>query len=178
MEEIWKPLHTLEHLYEISSLGRVRSLDKQIKGRPGCKSFIMKGRIIKTSIGPVGYLRLTVGVNRKPVNFNIHRLIAIAFIPNPNNLPCVNHKDLNKLNNSLNNLEWCTHSQNSKHAFENGKMPGSFKEGENGATVKNAKTGEIFKTIKEAAKTCGVSKKRLAHMVSGRCRNLTDIVKI
>ena len=57
-------------------------------------------------------------LNRK--NRNVHRVIAETFIPNPNNLPCVNHKDGNKLNNSVDNLEWCTHSENTIHAYQTG----------------------------------------------------------
>lgn len=73
-------------------------------------------RYLKASIHNTGYL--TVYVDGK--NRLLHRLLAEVFIPNPNNLPCVNHKDGNKLNNNLNNLEWCSYSHNNKHAYETG----------------------------------------------------------
>lgn len=60
--------------------------------------------------------------NQKLTNITLHRLLALTFIPNPNNYPQVNHKDGNPLNNSLDNLEWCTQSQNIKHAYDNGLM--------------------------------------------------------
>lgn len=74
------------------------------------------GNLMACAVDHCGY-RYTI-LNRK--NRNVHRVIAEAFIPNPDNLPCVNHKDGNKLNNSVNNLEWCTRSENVLHSFRNG----------------------------------------------------------
>lgn len=78
------------------------------------------GNKIKGSLSTTGYLRTNIYINSKPVFKQFHRMIAESLIPNPNNFPCINHKDGNKTNNSIDNLEWCTYSQNTKHAFDSG----------------------------------------------------------
>ena len=105
-EEIWKDIPGYEGLYQVSNFGRVKSLRKAI---------IMSIRINKKGYSTIGLSKTGV-FNRK----SIHRLVAEAFIPNPDNLPCVNHKDGNKLNNELNNLEWCTYGDNERHAYRTG----------------------------------------------------------
>lgn len=76
-------------------------------------------RIIKSTIGTHGYIVFKIWLNGKTKNLQMHRELAKAFIPNPKNLPCINHKDGVKLNNKLENLEWCTYSENLEHAYEN-----------------------------------------------------------
>lgn len=88
------------------------------------------GNLLKNSLsGSSGYR--TVFVDGK--NRTLHRLLAITFVPNPDNLPCVNHKDGNKLNNKLSNLEWCSHSRNNKHAYDIGLKKYAFTGGEDSA---------------------------------------------
>lgn len=109
--EIWKKVNNLP--YEISNLGDIkRSSDAKYKhkGR-GC---------IKPYINRTNYLAVNLYKNSKVHKFLLHRLLAIMFIPNPNEYPCINHKDGNRQNNALDNLEWCTHSQNIKHAWDIG----------------------------------------------------------
>lgn len=89
-------------------------------------------KYLKHSTSNTGYL--TVYVDGK--NRLLHRLLAEVFIPNPDNLPCVNHKDGNKLNNDLSNLEWCTYSHNNKHAYKTGLKKYAFTGGENSANHK------------------------------------------
>lgn len=104
MEEIWKDIKGYEGLYQVSNFGRVRSLghDKW-----------HKGKVLKHHIDGKGcYFMVNLHKNNKMQHFNIHRLVACAFIPNPNNYPCVNHKDECKTNNCANNLEWCDYSYN------------------------------------------------------------------
>ena len=103
MEEIWKDKKDYEGLYQVSNLGRAKSLINN-KGQ-------YREKILKHNIRN-GYPSVTLCKNKKLKSFTIHRLVAEAFIPNPNNLPCVNHKDENRLNNFFNNLEWCTYSYN------------------------------------------------------------------
>lgn len=104
MIERWKDIEGYEDLYQISNTGKVRSLDRYIK--IGQNRRIKKGQIIKVPIKK-GYYQVRLSKNGKRKSFNVHRLVAKAFIPNPNNLPQVNHKDENKLNNNMQNLEWC-----------------------------------------------------------------------
>ena len=112
--EIWKDIQGYENLYKISNLGRILSL-KII-------SSYNLPRIIKTFINSTGYSNVQLKNNKKYKNFLLHRLLAIAFIPNPFNLDFINHKDGNKLNNILENLEWCTRKYNSQHAVKIGLM--------------------------------------------------------
>ena len=106
--EIWKPIAGTKGFIEVSNKGRVRSL---LRGEP---------RVLKPQVDNKGYHRIRVTVEREKMSYKVHREIAKAFIPNPNNLPQVNHKDGNKDNNRADNLEWCTRSHNVKHSFDTG----------------------------------------------------------
>lgn len=111
MQEIWKPIEGYEGLYEVSSLGRIKSLYKYHHRYEN----ILKNKITKD-----GYYETTLVKNGKPKFIRTHRLVASAFIDNPLNKSEVNHKDGNKLNNSVDNLEWVTSSENQKHAYRTG----------------------------------------------------------
>ncbi len=105
-KELWKDVKGYEGLYEVSNLGRVRS--KTIKSWNGHVFFIKKGIIRKQRAEKrAGYLFLDLSKNGKLHRFYVHRLVAEAFLPNPKNLPQVNHKDENVKNNCVSNLEWC-----------------------------------------------------------------------
>jgi hypothetical protein len=108
-----------EEYYQISSFGRIRSLDRDMphnsKSRLGVY-ITRKGKILATTITNKGYETIMI----KKKSYKIHRLVAQAFIPNPENKPQVNHLDGNKLNNNISNLEWATNSDNIKHAYDNG----------------------------------------------------------
>lgn len=113
-KEIWKPVKGYEGFYEISTFGNIRSLDRIIINSKGVKRMV-KSSIPKSRKSNRGYLRIQLHKNGTSKEFSIHRLVAEAFIPNPNNLPCVNHKDENPLNNHVDNLEWCTYKYNSNY---------------------------------------------------------------
>ena len=114
MEEIWKDIRGYEGLYQISNLGRIKSLPKwRVKYGYG-------EIILKQSIGKKGYKVISLNKNKKRKQYKVHRLIAEAFIPNPENKPQINHIDGNKLNNDINNLEWCTQNENIQHAYNTG----------------------------------------------------------
>lgn len=98
--EIWKEIVGYEN-YQVSSLGKVKNSNNLI---------------LKPCLNG-NYYRHGFSKNNKSKQMKLHRLIAIAFIPNPENLPCINHIDGNKLNNSIENLEWCTHRNNQLHAY-------------------------------------------------------------
>lgn len=109
-QEIWKDILGYEGFYQVSNLGRVRSVDRIVKGSFGSQH--KKSIILAPAINTAGYYSVALTRNAKGKTFRVHRLVAEAFIPNPGNYPIINHKDENKLNNNVNNLEWCTYSYN------------------------------------------------------------------
>lgn len=121
MKEIWKDYKDYEGLYQASNLGRVRSLVRWVKGRNGSIRFC-KGKILKPGTTKDGYLKVCLCKNNKVKTYLVHRIIAETFLPNPDNLPCVNHKDEDKTNNSVDNLEWCTASYNLNYGTRNERM--------------------------------------------------------
>ena len=117
MEEIWKDIKGYEGLYQVSNLGNVRSLDHIRKnGKTDNHKCLTKGRLLKLAVQKEsGYLFCVLSKNGNTKGYRVHRLVAETFIPNPNNYKCVNHKDENKSNNKLENLEWCTHKYNNNY---------------------------------------------------------------
>ena len=103
-KEYWRPVLGYEGLYEVSNWGRVKSLPRN--------GTVKYARILKPDTDKDGYLYVVLSKNNKQKLFKIHRLVAEAFIPNPNNLPMINHKDENKQNNNAENLEWCDNKYN------------------------------------------------------------------
>lgn len=121
--EIWTPVVGWETDYEVSSIGRVRTVAARRATRQGVRW--RHARVKVQNICPYGYRRvkLTNKVSGKPdTTMTVHRLVAMAFISNPLNLETVNHKDGDKANNTIENLEWATRSDNSKHGHANGLM--------------------------------------------------------
>ncbi|MCL1654247.1 NUMOD4 motif-containing HNH endonuclease [Elizabethkingia miricola] len=145
--EIWKPVVGYEGSYEISNLGRVRSLDRIVMR--GLSKMPIKGCNITVFTNHCGYRKASLakvkeGKKSKKAYF-IHRLIANAFIPNPQNKPFVNHIDGVKLNNSIENLEWVNGSENIQHAYNTG-----LKEAKKGVNSQNSKFSELqIKEIRE-----------------------------
>ena len=110
MEEIWKDIEGYEGIYQVSNLGRVRSLDRKVW------NYTKKGRILKSHSNGHGYQNVSLhNKNKIEKHAYIHILVAKAFIPNPENKKEVNHKDFNKENNCADNLEWVTREENKKH---------------------------------------------------------------
>lgn len=114
MEEIWKPVVWFEWLYEVSNLGNIKSLDRMVKSKLWSKRLVKK-RLLKIYTGYL-YYNISLARNWLKWTYFIHRIIAQAFIPNPDNKPCINHKNWNKLDNGIENLEWCTYSENELHS--------------------------------------------------------------
>jgi hypothetical protein len=109
--EIWKDISGYEGLYQVSNLGRVKSIGRWINGKNKGKRW-QEEKIMKQQLFKCGYLYVCLWKERKMKYCRVHRLVAEAFIPNPNNLPFINHKSEIKTQNNVENLEWCDHKYN------------------------------------------------------------------
>lgn len=123
MEEVWKDIKGYEGMYQVSNLGRIKRLEKSFIDSIG-RNYNYKEKIYKLQKDNNGYLMVTLPKSKL---FRVHRLVAEAFLENPNNLKEVNHIDGNKSNSNILNLEWVTHKQNMKHALESGLMENARK---------------------------------------------------
>lgn len=125
-EEIWKAVPGFEGQYEVSSLGRVRSIDRYEERRHGISGgrhhYFVRGRVMSPSHINSGYLTYHLYQNKKRKSFLGHWLVALAF-GLPGEGPEINHRDTDKKNNALSNLHWCTRAENIKHAKDNGLSP-------------------------------------------------------
>lgn len=106
MEELWVDIDGFEGLYQVSNLGNVKSLDRYVASKSNIRQHKSE-RQLKLNGGK--YTQVILCKDGKTYGRLVHRLVATAFIPNPNNYPCINHKDENPKNNCVDNLEWCTY---------------------------------------------------------------------
>ena len=143
MKEVWKDIKGYENLYQVSNYGNVKSLDRYIKNKNGKMQFYNE-KILRPNDSK-GYLKVTLSKNNRQRTFRIHVLVAKTFISNPENKPEVNHKDGNKHNNHIDNLEWNTRRENEIHAYQNGLAKPSKKQKE--AVAKYAKENYSKKII-------------------------------
>lgn len=164
MQEEWKSIIGYEGLYEVSNKGNVKSLKRAVSVEKKGNSYnkTIEEKIKVPSIDNKGYLRVGLHNSTGRKTFMVHRLVASAFIPNPENKPCINHKDENKTNNNVENLEWCTEWENSIYGNRSRKI------GEKVSQVPHtwlyrpvlqySIKGDFikeFKSLKEAANTVG-----------------------
>ena len=156
MEE-WRDIKGYEGYYQISNLGRVKSLPRDV-GSNRCKKEI----IMKTSIDKDGYEHLVLCKDGKQKHFRVNRLVAQAFIPNPNNYPVVNHKDENKTNNRVENLEWCTITYNINYGDRTEKAS---------KKVICVTTGKIFKSIDGASKYYNIRGNHISACCKGKLQS-------
>ena len=119
--EVWKDINGFSN-YQISNYGRVKSKSRYVNvGIKNVNKFYKQEKIINQYYNGRGYMQVTIYNDiGKPKTIKVHRLVARAFIENKNNLPQVNHKDGNKLNNCIDNLEWITHKENIRHSYRTG----------------------------------------------------------
>lgn len=120
MTERWLPIIGYEGLYEVSDHGRVRRIAAEVPHR-GRTLFVRERMLIPLGNAQTG-LRAVLSQSGKTKMFLIHRMVAVAFLPNPTNLPNINHLDFDRTNNLLSNLEWCTQAENLNHSARAGRM--------------------------------------------------------
>lgn len=158
--EIWKDIPGFDN-YQASSLGRIRTLDRYVSHKLAGLSLV-NGRVRITAVDLRGYESIAIVEDKKRHYYRVHRLVAITFLPNPLNLPQVNHKNLIKTDNRVSNLEWCTPKQNMEHAHSLKKFhpKGVFSEKQREAIkvcckpvhVVDEETGEVL--ICESRREC------------------------
>jgi hypothetical protein len=147
MEEIWKDIVNHEGYYQVSNLGRVKSLERKIYIF-NKTNFKLKEKILLSHTISKGYSRISLLKDKINKKYLVHRLVAQAFIENTNsNLNQVNHIDGNKKNNEVNNLEWCNNSQNVKHSYSIGLQKPKYRS-DNQSSKKVAKYDEVGNLIK------------------------------
>ena len=117
--EVWKDIEEFKGLYQVSNLGQIRSIDRITEYKTGAKR-LTKGVVLSIGKNKLGYSQVGLSKNDKCYSRRVHRLVAQAFIPNPNRYKEINHIDGNKQNNNVDNLEWCNRKQNIRHAINNG----------------------------------------------------------
>lgn len=159
-EEIWKDIKEYEGLYQVSSKGRVKSLERDIIYKNGVKRH-KKEKILKAQLNQFGYLRVDLYNKGKRNHLRIHRLVAEAFIPNPENKPEVNHKDEIKTNNCVENLEWMTRKENNNYGTHNERVTKALRNhvAFSKTVAQYTKDGELIKvwqSISEAGRQLGL----------------------
>ena len=165
MIEEWRDVVGFEGAYQVSNLGRVRSLDRDIPYVNNGTPTILhtKGRVLKLHPDKYGYPRVGLRCGEKNKLAGVHRLVAQAFLPNPDNLPCVNHKDYQRDNNCVDNLEWCTVDYNNHYSENQERRPhemyvriGNISAKTKAIPVKCIQTGQIFPSMIEAERQLGL----------------------
>ena len=176
MDEQWRDIAGYEGYYKISSCGRVMSVERIIQDRFGMKSpYRIPQKILKPKRSQTGYLFVHLARDGRAKPHRIHRLVAEAFIPNPDGLPTINHKDENKENNHVENLEWCSIAYNNSYGT---RLQRTATQPHNHAVVMldmNGKQLRRFQSVNEAARhfiaegISVVSKKVTANNIRGVC---------
>lgn len=180
-EEIWKDVVGYEGLYQVSNKGRVKSAPRQLPLPTGAL-YKRKERMLTPYVCNNGYYVVLLRAYGKQKLATIHRLVAIAFIPNPHNLPFINHKDENRLNNNVDNLEWCTPLYNANYGTARQKQRESLMKSpkkDNSAIAKYKAVEQItldgyvmrkFVSVKDAAQTMNLSENTIIHHCKGRVK--------
>lgn len=149
--EIWKDIIGYKGLYMVSNFGRVKALSKTVMSGRGYVARLHGDRIMKVN-NTKTYSYVILQNSKQIKSFLVHRVVALLFIPNPENKPQINHIDGNKNNNHVDNLEWCTRSENMRHAHKNGlvretKYRGLLRESDVLKIKERLRLGEKYKSI-------------------------------
>ena len=162
MTEIWLPIEGYENLYEVSNLGRVRSLERTVIKKNGSKRKV-PGKILKPATNNNGYLMIRLCKNGICRAFLIHRLVSTAFLPTSDKKFQVNHLDEDKTNNTVENLEWCTAKENSNYGTRTKRISEKHQK-----SVLCVELNQIFPSIIEAAEQLSLNVGNLGSVLKGR----------
>ena len=169
--EVWKPIRGYEGLYEVSNFGRVKSLNRVVKHVKGSSyktggTHVIQEKIMSSKPSKAhGYRQVGLCKGSKISYFRVNRLVAEAFLPNPNDYPVVNHKDENKANDNAENLEWCTYHYNSHYSINRNRKERGYRR----LKRIDLLTGEtkIYASVIEAERE-GFSKGNISSVANGR----------
>jgi hypothetical protein len=200
-KEKYYPIPGYEDSYEINLNGNVRSIDRYLGAKNGSIAFY-KSENVKWFLSGTGYPRVHLYRKSKGKHLMIHRILAMIFIKNPDNKPCINHKNGIKTDFSLSNLEWCTHKENIVHAVETGLQPKITGEkhhmyGKKGKLhhsygkpmmvgaknhksklVLDTQSGIFYECVREAAQAKNIKKGVLAERLNGKLSNNTSLIYV
>ena len=163
MEE-WRDIEGYEGIYQVSSKGRIKSKQREVKnGENTIKIKKESIRCVQVNKRRNGYCEISLHKDGKEKRYKVHRLVAQAFIPNELNKSEVNHKDGNKENNCVENLEWVTSKENSKHAWDTGLANANHKK----VKVICKETGEVYESVVSCANILNIDKRTLFRILKG-----------
>jgi hypothetical protein len=180
-QEIWKDIVGYEGVFQVSNLGKVKSLSKTWKCGHGNRQIMSKGEYIKKAHKNKrdGYWRIILSHNDKKELYLLHRLVAEYFIPNPKNKSEVNHKYGNKDDNRESQLEWNTAKENSNHAFVTGLKKGKYGlENSSSKLVLDLQTGIFYDCAKDAAIAKNISYQTVSKKLRGAKFNNLSIIYV
>lgn len=169
--KIWKTYPEFSFI-QASNLGQIRTIDRTVTRNDGKKQFV-KGRILKQRRTQKGYMEVQTNSNGKKLYLKVHRVVASCFIPNPDNLPEINHEDCNPLNNRVENLEWCTHKQNVTYREKHGTPAREFTRSLRKPlfAIRLKTLGVLrFESRTEAGRALGVSYQNISAVLKGKQR--------
>lgn len=161
-KETWRPVIGFEEYYDVSSEGEIRSKDRVITEKK--RSYLKRGRLLSCAGSQYKMVDLISGNTRKKET--VHRVVATAFLPNPTNMPCINHKNGDKKDNRVENLEWCTYSYNIKHALNTGLRKVRVGGDNRAAKLSDSDLLFIFEETKKGTYISEIAKKLNVHTAS------------
>lgn len=161
MNEIWKDINGYEELYQVSNFGNVKSLNYRNTDEE---------KILKNRKDKGGYLRVFLCKNKKRKYYLIHRLVALAFIPNPDNKPCIDHINTDRTDNRVCNLQWCSHKENSNNPNTKNKVM-SYSNYKSKPIIQFSKDGELIRKwdcIRDVQREMGINNASISECCNGK----------